>query len=255
MSAVVRGAVTVAGLLAVWQAIVWTTGAPPYLLPAPAEVAAAWWARGGYLIEHAAVTAAEMGLGLLLGAGLGAASAVLIATVRPARRWLLPVLVVSQAVPVFALAPLLVLWLGYGLASKVAMATLIIYFPVAAAFLDGLRRTDPGWIDLARVMTAGARPWAVLWRVRVPAALPALASGLRVAAAVAPIGAVVGEWVGSSAGLGYVMLHANGRMQTDLMFAALATLAVLALVLYFAVDHALRLALPWQPDTAHPPAP
>ncbi|MDA1132044.1 MAG: ABC transporter permease subunit, partial [Proteobacteria bacterium] len=87
------------------------------------------------------------------------------------------------------------------------------------------------------------------------AALPAFGSGLRVACVVAPIGAVVGEWVGSSAGLGYVMLHANGRMQTDLMFAALATLAVLALILYFAVDHALRIALPWQADTARPPAP
>jgi putative hydroxymethylpyrimidine transport system permease protein len=161
----------------------------------------------------------------------------------------LPVLVISQAMPVFALAPLLVLWLGYGIGSKVAMATLIIFFPVAAAFSDGLRRTDPGWLDLARTMNAGR--WAVLRHVRIPAALPALASGLRVAAAVAPIGAVVGEWVGSSAGLGFLMLHANARMQVDLLFAALITLAALALALFFAVDALLRRALPWQPDS-HP---
>ena len=130
----------------------------------------------------------------------------------------MPLLVVSQALPVFALAPLLVLWLGYGMASKVAMAVLIIFFPVTAAFLDGLRRTEPGWLELARTMDA--RPLAILAQIRVPAALPALASGLRVAAAVAPIGAVIGEWVGSSAGLGYLMLHANARMQVDLMFAA-----------------------------------
>ena len=166
---------------------------------------------------------------------------------RPARLWLLPVLVASQAVPVFALAPILVLWLGYGIASKVAMATLIIYFPVAANFYDGLRRTEPGWLDLARAM--GAKPWRTMWRIRVPAALPALASGVRVAAAVAPIGAVVGEWVGSSAGLGFLMLHANARMQIDLMFAALLTLAVFAVAIYFIIDHALRRALHWQPDT------
>ena len=166
---------------------------------------------------------------------------------RPARRWLLPVLVISQAVPVFALAPLLVLWFGYGIASKVAMATLIIYFPVTAAFHDGLRRTEPGWLDLARTMDASR--WSALRHVRIPAALPALSSGLRVATAVAPIGAVVGEWVGSSAGLGYLMLHANARMQIDVMFAALFTLAVLAVALYFTMDTLLRRAMPWLPDS------
>jgi putative hydroxymethylpyrimidine transport system permease protein len=148
---------------------------------------------------------------------------------------------------VFALAPLLVLWLGYGLGSKVAMATLIIYFPVASAFLDGLRRTEPGWLDQARVMNAGRL--ATLWHLRLPAALPALASGLRVAAAVAPIGAVVGEWVGSSAGLGYLMLHANARMQIDVMFAALALLAVFSVALYRLVDTAMRRLVSWQAET------
>jgi putative hydroxymethylpyrimidine transport system permease protein len=160
----------------------------------------------------------------------------------------MPVLVVSQAVPVFALAPLLVLWFGYGIGSKVAMATLIIYFPVTASFFDGLRRTDPGWLDLAQTM--GASAWATLRHVRIPAALPSLASGLRIAVAVAPIGAVVGEWVGSSAGLGHLMLYSNARMQVDLVFAALATLAMLAVALYTAVDLGLRRALPWIPETS-----
>jgi putative hydroxymethylpyrimidine transport system permease protein len=127
---------------------------------------------------------------------------------------------------------------------------LIIFFPVAAAFPDGLRRTPPGWLELALVMDA--RPAAVLWRVRVPAALPAFASGLRVAAAVAPIGAVVGEWVGSSAGLGYLMLHANARMQTDLLFAALLVLCLMALLLWHAVDRVLRRAVFWPSETLHP---
>jgi putative hydroxymethylpyrimidine transport system permease protein len=126
------------------------------------------------------------------------------------------------------------------------MATLIIFFPVTGTFFDGLRRTDPGWLDLAKTMNA--TPAAILWRLRVPAALPALASGLRVAAAVVPIGAVVGEWVGASAGLGYLMLHANARMQIDLMFAALFVLALMALAFYFLLDFALRRWISWQPE-------
>ena len=139
------------------------------------------------------------------------------------------------------------LWLGFGIASKVAMAMLIIYFPVTAAFFDGLRRTDPGWLDLARTM--GGSRLAILRHIRVPGALPALGSGVRVAAAVAPIGAVVGEWVGAGAGLGYIMLHANARTQTALMFAALLTLAVIAVALYFAVDWAVRRAVRWQAES------
>ena len=155
---------------------------------------------------------------------------------------------VRQPIPVFALAPVLVLWLGYGLASKVAMATLIIYFPVTAAFFDGLRRTEPGWLDLARSLDA--RPARILWHLRVPAALPALGSGVRIAAAVAPIGAVVGEWVGSSAGLGYLMLQSVGRGKTDLMFAALLLLALFAVLLYELVDWSLKRAIYWQRETA-----
>jgi len=241
-----RPLIILAGLLGLWQALVWLTGAPRYILPGPMAVAGVLVERWDSLFWHAGVTVAEILLGLLLGTGLGVASALLIASFRAMRRWLLPVLVVSQAIPVFALAPILTLWLGYGLGSKVAMATLIIFFPVTAAFVDGLRRTDPGWLDLARTM-GGSRA-RVLRHLRIPAALPALGSGLRVATAVAPIGAVVGEWVGASAGLGYMMLHANARMQVDVMFAALFVLAVFAVGLYFAVDRALRRAMPWQAE-------
>jgi putative hydroxymethylpyrimidine transport system permease protein len=248
---VLRPVLILAGLLALWEAVVRATGVAHYILPGPGRVLRAVIDNAALLLEHAAVTAAEILLGLLAGTVLGCASALLIASFRPARRWLLPVLVVSQAIPVFALAPILVLWLGYGLASKVAMATLIIYFPVTAAFFDGLRRTEPGWLDLARTMNG--RAWAVLRYVRVPAALPSLASGLRVATAVAPIGAIVGEWVGASAGLGFLMLQANARMQVDVMFAALFVLALFAVGLYTLVDRGLRRALPWQTEDHNEP--
>lgn len=243
---VLRLLVIACGLLVVWQGIVAISGVPPYILPPPLAVFNAIGDKWPILITHGRVTLLEIICGLLLGTLFGGTSALIMVYFRPVRRWLLPVLVISQSVPVFALAPLLVLWLGYGMASKIAMATLIIYFPVAATFYDGLRRTDPGWLDLAQTMNAS--PWLILRHVRLPAALPAAASGMRVAAAIAPIGAVVGEWVGSSAGLGYLMLHANARMQIDVMFAALTTLAIMGIAIYFALDTALRRLTPWQPD-------
>ncbi len=236
------------GLLLAWQLLISVTGVAAFILPDPLSVLTALYQRWPELLSHAGVTITEILLGLGLGTLLGCLSALIIAQYRGARLWVLPVLVVSQAIPVFALAPILVLWLGYGLASKVAMATLIIYFPVTVAFYDGLRRTEPGWLDLAHVM--GGSRWQTLVQIRIPSALPALASGLRVAASVAPIGAIVGEWVGSSAGLGYLMLHANARLQVDVMFAALLVLALFAVALYFAIDRILRLLISWQPDKA-----
>ena len=244
---IARPLIIFAGLLVAWQAFVWLTGVPRFILPGPGAVLATFVARFDVIAGHAAVTLAEILIGLALGTLLGGTSALVMAYFRSARPWLMPVLVVSQAVPVFALAPVLVLWFGYGVAPKVAMATLIIYFPVTAAFYDGLRRTEPGWLDLARTMDASK--WRMLRHVRLPAALPALASGLRVAAAVAPIGAVVGEWVGASAGLGYYMLLMNGRVQTAAMFAALFALALIAVTVYFTIDAGLRRVLAWQPET------
>ena len=160
----------------------------------------------------------------------------------------MPILVISQAVPFFALAPLLVLWFGFGMASKIVMTILVIFFPITAALADGLRQTEPGWLDLAATMNAS--PACVLWKLRLPAALPAFASGLRVATALAPIGAIIGEWVGASSGLGYVMINANARIETDVMFAALFLLCAVAVLLFTAVDRGLRKLLYWVPDSA-----
>lgn len=249
-----RPLVTLAGLFLIWEGAVWLFGLPPYILPPPHRIAVAFVDSAELLMAQAAVTVAEMLLGLLFGAALGAAAAIGLLLSPVARRWLLPVLVASQAVPVFALAPLLVLWFGFGMASKVIMAMLIIFFPVAVTLFDGLRRTEPGWLDLAAVMTGGEprHRLRVLIRIRLMAALPAFASGLKVAAAVAPIGAVIGEWVGASAGLGFLMLQANARVQTDLMFAALIALAVCAVALYAAVDALTRHFLPWQAESFAP---
>lgn len=234
MSRPVRLLAILGGVLAAWQALVWATGVPPFILPGPVRVVRALWENAELIAFHALVTSGEVLIGLGLGAALGAVTAILIAASGPVRRVVRPILVFTQTVPVFALAPLLTLWLGYGLWSKVAMALLIIYFPVTSAFADALIRTPPGWLEMARVM--GATPWNTMRRIRIPAAMPGFASGLRLGAVYAPIGAIIGEWVGASQGLGYLMLLANGRAKTDLMFAALIVLAVLTLLLHHAVD-------------------
>ncbi len=220
--------------LGLWQAIVSLTDVPRFILPPPALVLDAWIDNRALIFEHTLATAIEIGLGLLIGAGLGIMTALTLAASDFARLTVRPILVFTQALPVFALAPILTLWLGFGMGSKIAMAVLIIYFPITSAFFDGLMRTPLGFLDLAQTMGAGK--WRTLWRIRVPAALPSLGSGLRLAAVYAPIGAVIGEWVGSSQGLGYLMLLANGRAKTDLMFAALFTLGVLSIVLYLTVN-------------------
>lgn len=230
--------VSAVGFLLFWQAIVLITGVAPFILPGPLRVAEAMWSSRVIIAENAVVTIAEVIIGLVLGAILGAITAIQLAASDFARTYIRPVLVFSQAVPVFALAPVLTLWLGYGLWSKIVMALLIIYFPVTSAFYDGLMRTPPGYLDLARSM--GAVPARTLVFVRIPAAVPSLASGLRLAAVYAPIGAIIGEWVGASEGLGYLMLLANGRAKIDLMFAALIVLAVFTVLLHTTVDWLCR---------------
>lgn len=242
-----RALVATAVIVGLWQLVIVVFGLKPYILPAPARVAETLVEDAGYLAWNGFLTLSEIVLGLVLGAALGVATALGVSLFPRAGRVMLPVMVASQALPVFAIAPLLVIWFGYGLASKIVMAMLIIFFPVASAFLDGLRRTDPGFLELARLNCAG--PFRTLTLIRLPAALPGLASGLRVAAAVAPIGAVVGEWVGASGGLGFVMLQANARVQTDRVFAALFILALAAILVRALVEWVTRAMVPWAAES------
>jgi len=220
--------------IGLWQLVVSVTGVPHFILPSPLQVGETLIASRALIAWHASVTITEVLLGLLIGSVLGMLTALNLMIFPAARRLMMPILVFSQAVPVFALAPLLTLWFGYGIWSKIMMAILIIYFPVASNFLDGLRQTDRGFLDLAKTMRA--KPMQILMRIRVPAALPSLGSGLKLAAVYAPIGAIIGEWVGASNGLGYLMLLANGRAKIDLMFASLFVLAAFTVLLHGAVS-------------------
>ncbi len=213
--------------LTLWQAAIWVGGLPPFLLPSPTAVARALWLNRVEIGQAAIFTGFEVLAGFAIGATLGAALAVIMARSQRVTSVLRPLLTFSQTIPIFALAPILTLWLGYGLSPKIAMTVLIVFFPVASAFLDGLLRTPQATLDLAQVM--GASDWRVMRHLRIPAALPQLATGLRLAAVYAPIGAVIGEWVGGAKGLGALMIHANGRMKTDLVFAALLVLSLLTI--------------------------
>lgn len=245
-----NAAVVTAVILLIWQAIVSFAELPHFILPGPLVVGQTLLEEYDLIAGHALVTTGEVLAGLVLGTALGMATAIQLSLSSGARKYLLPVLVFSQAIPVFALAPVLTLWMGYGILPKIVMTVLIVYFPVASAFYDGLNTTPRGYVDLARCMGAGTM--RIMTRIRIPAAIPSLATGLRLAAVYAPIGAVIGEWVGASQGLGYLMLLANGRAKIDLMFAALAVLAVITVILRYGVDWICRTILSrWASELAN----
>lgn len=219
------------------------SGVPSFLLPAPQAVLEALWLHRQLLWHHALYTLAEIVLALLLGVGAGVTLAVLMAASPLMRRVLFPLVTASQAIPVFALAPLLVLWLGFGIASKVVVAALILFFPLCLSLFDGLCRTPVGWLELAQTSTSSR--FRIFWRVRWPAALPQFFSGLQMAVVLAPIGVVIGEWVGASEGLGYLMMQSNARLETATSFAALLLLLILALLLSGSVA-LMRKKILWQ---------
>lgn len=226
------GIYLIAVVLGVWL-LARHNGVPAFLLPAPQAVLEALWQKRQLLAHHAMFTLAEIVLALLLGVGGGVVLAVLMASSPLLRRVLFPLVTASQTIPVFALAPLLVLWLGFGIASKVVVAALILFFPLCLSLFDGLCRTPAGWLELAQTLYPSR--WRIFWCVRWPAALPQFFAGLQMAVVLAPIGVVIGEWVGASEGLGYLMMQSNARLETATSFAALLLLMSLALLLSAAV--------------------
>ncbi|PYE87596.1 ABC transporter permease [Phyllobacterium leguminum] len=240
---IVDGILSALAALAVWQAIVSIGRMPGFILPGPLDVAYALVGNAGLIADNAVVTIGEVLGGLFLGSAVGIATAIGLMMSPLAQRLVMPAMIFSQAIPIFALAPILTLWLGYGPASKVAVTVLMIFFPVVSTFFDGMSRTDRNLIDAAEIL--GAKRATILFRIRIPSAFPALASGLSLAAVYAPIGAVVGEWVGASKGLGYLMLLANGRAKVDLMFACLFVLAAFTMLLHGVVSHAGKRLAAW----------
>ena len=216
-----------------WQLVVFVTGYPSFILPGPYTVlerfAKAW--ADGTMWPHTQTTLVEVLLGFTIGATIGLVTGIGLARSRLAERLLSPYLVAAQATPVLVLAPLIVLWFGSGLPSKLVICTLIVFFPVAVATMVGIRSVDPRLLEMANSFRATS--WQTITRVEVPAALPAILGGLRVGITLAVIGAIVGEWAGGESGLGVLINIARGSLfDIPLMFSALLTLALVGVSLY-----------------------
>ncbi len=213
-----------------WQPLLEFFNLQPFLVPAPSEIAQALWSDRGLLLENAGVTALEVVLGLAIALVTGCLLAVGLHLSPLARRSVYPLLVASQTIPIIAIAPILVVWFGFGIGPKLAVVALICFFPVTVNALDGLRSVDP---ELTRMMrTLDASRLTILRRVEAPSTLPFLFSGVRIASVIAVIGAVFGEWSGADSGLGHLILVAQGQLQTARVFAAVVVLSLMALALF-----------------------
>jgi NitT/TauT family transport system permease protein len=219
-------------LLVGWEWAVQAWHFSQLVLPAPSAVAAALWRAlaTGYLWPHLAQTLLELGLGLGLGVALGFTLGLVLGESQTLRRVLMPYVVTSQVVPKLALVPLFIVWFGFGTVPTVVITALICFFPLLENTLTGIAQVDPARLELFRML--GATRAQTLWRLKVPAGLPAILAGLRVAVVLALVGAVVGEFIGASKGLGALIIAAQGSMDTTLMFAVLVLITALGLVLY-----------------------
>lgn len=231
-------------VLAVWQVAVRAAGVEESTLPAPSEIFRALWEIRDLLLDNAWVTIEEIAIGYLLAIVLGVGLAVLVCSSLLVERALYPWLVVSQMVPIVAIAPIIVIWTGFDIRPKVIVVALVSFFPVAVNTIDGIKATEPELLRL--LQTFGAGRWKRFRTAQLPSALPFLFSGLKVAAALAVIGAVFGEWVGSDAGLGYLILTLNNQVATAEMFATIGVLAVIGIALFGLVQLLERLLLPWR---------
>jgi ABC-type nitrate/sulfonate/bicarbonate transport system permease component len=236
-------AVLLAGLVVAWEAYVAVGDIDPIVLPAPSRILAALWDFRATALDHAATTLTEAIIGFATAVGLGIAAAVLMDRFRPIRTALYPLLVGSQTIPVIAIAPLLVIWFGFGLAPKIVVIVLVTFFPIVVALLDAFAATSPEATDLLR--TLGATERQAFRLLRWPAALPALFTGLRIAVPYAIIGAVFAEYVGAVGGLGIWMQISQNAFRTDLVFGAVLIVAVLSVACFLLVGVAERLMIPW----------
>jgi putative hydroxymethylpyrimidine transport system permease protein len=236
-------ALIVLGLLGVWEGYVRLCAVPKWLLPAPSVIAVTLVASWELLLGHTLVTLLEVVVGFGLALLGGVLLACGIAMSRTLERALYPFVIASQMVPIIVIAPLLLIWVGYGLTPKVIVVALTAFFPIVVNMVDGLQSVDPDAVNLLR--TLGANRWQIFVKVQVPASLPFLFSGTRVAMAVSVIGAIIGEWVGSSQGLGYLMIRSKPQFLTERVFAAIVVLSVMGVALFVLVGVVEKLAIPW----------
>ncbi|MER7072156.1 ABC transporter permease [Terrabacter sp. NPDC000476] len=226
-----------------WWATTTTGLLPPYLVPSPGETWSAFADNLGYFASNTWVTVVETVIGFAIAVVVGEAVAVAMVYSPSLERTIYPVVLFAQVIPKIAIAPLFVVWLGFGMGPKIIVAVLMAFFPIVISGLAGLRDVDPEVLELTSTMGAGRA--RVFRKIRFPASLPQLFSGLKVAATLAVTGAVVGEFVGANSGLGYVILQANGNVDTASLFVALILMSIVGVLMFAAIQLVERLVIPW----------
>ncbi|MDC0035776.1 ABC transporter permease [Chloroflexi bacterium] len=230
-------------ILVVWEALVKMQDIPSWLLPPPSAVAITIYSDYSLLARHTLVTMQEIILGFFVALAVGVFFASAICLSRTIERALYPFIIASQTVPVIVIAPMLLVWIGYGLAPKVIVVALISFFPIVVNTVDGMKSIDP---DVQKLMyTLGSKKSQIFSKVMIPSSLPYLFSGLRVAIAISVIGAVIGEWVGSSEGLGYLMIRSKPQFQTERVFAAIVILSFIGVALFSFMTYLEKIFVPW----------
>ncbi len=238
-----------AGLIILWEILSQTMQFPAYILPAPSIIGRSLLTNASLLIHHAGATLTAVAGGLALAISTAFLLALAMNRWKPLKQALYPVLVVSQAVPIFALAPLMMIWFGVGLLPKVLIVALVCFFPLAVNLVEGLSQVDSEAIDLMRIMQADSL--MIMKSVQLPTAMPYFFSGLKIAATYSVLGAIIGEWLGARAGLGIYMLRAMNSFRTGDVFASIVVVILLSLVLFKAVEFSSRLAMPWKKDASN----
>jgi len=236
-------AAALVGILVVWEVFVRSAGIKPYILPAPSVVLASLVQKLPTVLAAAGFTVQPMLIGFAIAVVIGILLALVVAFSSTLQDIIYPLIVFLQIVPKIAVAPLFIIWFGYGLMPKVLLVFLLSFFPIVVSAVTAFRSVDTDIMDLAKATGAGA--WRIFWKVQVPHALPTLFTGIKVAAALSSTAAVVAEFVASDRGLGYLLLEYNGTLNTSMAFAVIIVLSAMGLVLYGIVEIIERLLIPW----------
>ena len=244
LSAIFYPVLSFSVLLLLWQFGVRAAGVPEYILPVPSEFMAKLWTSRALITEHTLVTAKEIVLGFLMAAAISVPLGFFIVSVKPVQRAVYPVIVFFQLIPKIAIAPLFVVWFGFGLFPKVLLTFLLCFFPTLVASMTGFRALDERVLFLTDSM--GATWWQTFRYVRLPAAMAYIYAGLKVSVVFAATGAIVGEFVGANAGLGYLLLRGTSYLDMPLIFAVLVALSIVGIFFSYVVQYSERLLMPWQ---------
>ena len=230
-------------ILGIWQIATTAAQVPLWLFPSPAQIGEAFWETRQLIWMHTLTTLLETSAGFILAVLLALITAGLMVLSSWFKRLLYPYLIISQTVPLIAIAPLLILWLGYGLLPKILIVVLVCFFPITVSLIEGLELTDTDLLNLLKSM--GATRWQIFYIVRWPHALPSLFAGLKIAATYSVMGAVIGEWLGSSSGLGVYLTRSSHSFLTDRVFAVIFTISALSFLYFALITGLAKLAIPW----------